>query len=200
MDNMRQRPETLTAELSRKLENRKRLSYYLALFFLVVGCVGVVLAERAVLPVEKVRMVSTSLGIGVLLVALFGYLIVSFLRGYVTTVRAIVPTLLTGGIGLLLCSWFSFFYFNWSLDRSEFQTHEVNFLLKHSPEGRKPIFLVAVSSWKSKKNVVVFPVTQQEYVKTIGPRCRITTRAGRFGFEWIVSSECGQDNLSAKSK
>jgi hypothetical protein len=41
------------------------------------------------------------------------------------------------------------------------------------------------------RDVITFPVTRQQYDLMQADRCRITTKAGRFGFEWLVSAECG---------
>jgi hypothetical protein len=183
-------PEILAPEISRKLENKKRVIVYAALFLLAVGCIGIVLTEKVPLPVEKERMAMISIGIGLLLTALFSSLIIVLLRSYATTLRAIVPTLVIGSAGLFLCTWVGLPYFNFALDRSGVSTHEIRFVLKQEIMGQRPLFLAVVPSWKDKKKVITFPVTRQEYDQLTGGPCRITTRSGYFGFEWIVSFKC----------
>jgi hypothetical protein len=142
-------------------------------------------------PIERGRLLVVSLWIGTVLCALFGSLSVYFLRGYATTARAIIPTLLIGGLGLFLCSGGLTFYLNYALDFSKPKTHEVILLLKQETPGKNPVFYVAVTSWMEDRDVISFPVTRQQYDLMQSERCRITTKAGRFGFEWIISTECG---------
>jgi hypothetical protein len=82
-------------------------------------------------------------------------------------------------------------YLNVALDRSPLKVHETAFVLKMVGQGKEPIFFLQVRSWKDRNGVITFPVTQKEYQKVQQGPCRVTTRSGFFGFEWIVSADCG---------
>lgn len=191
MDIKTDHAEVLSAELTRKLENKKRLVFYTSLILLVAGCLGMVLTQGLTAPIEKERMFLLSFRIGAFLCLLLGFLSVFLLRGHATTARAVIPTLLVGWIGLFLCSWVLISYLNCAWDTSTPRTHEVTVFLKQEVPGKRPLFLMVVRSWNNKKEVITIPITRQQYDQIQGDRCRITTKAGRFGFEWIIASVCG---------
>ena len=195
MDKTADPTEVLSAESIRELENQKRWFVYTGLFLLTCGCAGTGLVQALPLPIESWQMIMVSFWIGAFLCAVLGELIVRFLRGHVTTERAIIPTLLIGGVGVLLCSG----VLTYALDTSKPVTHEVTLLLRQEIQGKRPVFLMAFKSWMKDKTVITLPVSRQEFNQVQGDHCWITTKAGRFGFEWVASKiVCGQAPVKAK--
>lgn len=156
------------------------------------GVVLLIWGLHAYDPVMKGRLFTSSLYVSLPLAGLVGYYFFHQLKGLSTSMRAFFTVAVTAVAGLILCCWGGAVVLNGSLDISPAQTHECALISKWVTHSKNSTtYHARVSSWDPGFPSYQFSVPHGLYEQlTTGDSCRVISRAGYLGFEWVVAHEC----------
>jgi hypothetical protein len=168
--------------------------FFIGVVIALVGA-GVVLliwGLSAYDPVMKGRLFTSSLYVSLPLAGLAGYYFFNQLKGLSTSMRSFSTVTVTAVAGLILCCWGGGAVLNGMMDISPAQTHNCNLSDKWITHSKNSTtYHVRVTSWDPQFPSYQFSVSRGLYDHiTSGDPCRIVSRAGYLGHEWVVAHEC----------
>ena len=126
----------------------------------------------------------------IILIGLGGCIAAFFIiKGFATSARVFIIFSICFIIGVTLCARFGSAYYNASGDESPLEVFDQTVSHKYTTHGKNTTYYhMSVLPWREGRGNMAFSVDFNSY-QTIQPgitKCRIQTKAGRLGYEWIV--------------
>ncbi len=112
------------------------------------------------------------------------------IKGFSTSARVFLYFLGFAGVGTLLLARFGGAIYNGIVDQSSVQKFEQTVIDKYTTTHKgSTTYHVVVEPWRSGRNGWEFTVGRERYghIRVGATHYKILTKAGRFGFEWVIS-------------
>jgi hypothetical protein len=153
------------------------------------SCMWAMIAYRVV---ASMKLWLVSGGVVFPVLGCIGYFFFQKLKGFSTSARAFLTFLIPFAIGLVLLGRFGSAVFNGYFDTSVVQQFDQPVIDKYITQHKSSRYYhIVVSAWNAQSVGWNFEVSDSIYDRTqIGKtRCRILTKSGCFGYEWVVSEQ-----------
>jgi hypothetical protein len=172
--------------------------YTAAGIFLIAGIVSLIWGSSAFTPLLPGRVFVLSFYAGVPLTGLFMFYLFGQLKGVSTAFRSFLISSLVGGLGIMLLCWGGSLLINGGQDVSTPVVHTTQIVDRYVSHSRKSgdTHHLKLALWAPYVGDRDFIVSRHLYdhVK-LDDSCRVTTRSGLLGFEWIVARQCRSENF-----
>jgi hypothetical protein len=155
---------------------------------LVAGIFATLFGARAYPPINQNQFFLTGLSFGWKLALFYAIFCYFALKGRSRAVREFGLAVFLGAVASVFSCWGSFAVLNGTLDRSPVAFHYVQIVEKKVSRNKKSTnYWVTYASWRNPGSLDRLNVNEQQYYSlNANDYARIETRAGRFGWEWLV--------------
>lgn len=171
------------------LKQKRFFSAAVPIFLLIAGIIGMIFGFSVYRPLDEGKAVLNSLQYSIPLLILFLFVSVNLLRGRSSSHRELIGiwvlsifAFILGGIGgeITLNGW---------LDKGKPMVHEVDVINKYTSRSKNnTTYHVVVKSWRKSEYSEKLMVNANLYDELEAGQSKmiITTKPGKFGFEWLV--------------
>jgi hypothetical protein len=170
-------------------KQRRFFAFAVPIFLLVAGIACLVLGLTSFRPLDEGKVIVDSLKFSVPLLFIFLWFSVQLLRGRSSSHRELMGVFALSLFGFIIAGMGGEMTLNGWLDKSKSVVHEVKVMDKYSTRSKDSrSYHVVLESWREGRYSEKLTV-RRSYYDQLDPgqsTMLITTKAGKFGFEWLV--------------
>lgn len=170
-------------------KQRRFFAFAVPIFLLVAGIAGLIIGLTIFSPLDEGKVILDSLKYSIPLLILFLWFSVQLLRGRSSSHRELMGVFALSLFGFIIAGMGAEMTLNGWLDKSKSVVHEVKVMDKYSTRSKNSrSYHVVLESWRKGRYSEKLTVRRSFY-DNLDPgqsTMSITTKAGKFGFEWLV--------------
>lgn len=170
-------------------KQRRFFAFAVPIFLLVAGIVGLVMGLTTFSPLDEGKVILDSLKYSIPLLILFLWFAVQLLRGRSSSHRELMGVFILSIFAFIIAGMGGEMTLNGWLDKSKPVIHEVKVINKYYTRNKNSYtYHVVLESWRKDRYSEKLTV-RRGYYDNVDPgqsTMSITTKAGKFGFEWLV--------------
>lgn len=155
----------------------------------ITGIIAFITGRNHYTPLDMWQVFFKSLSVSVPLFFLFILVSLFLLRGRSSSHRELISVFLITLFTFPMAGFGYGVFFNGALDKDPPTPYQVLVLGKHKSGGKNTAYYAEVESWRENENTELVGISRQLY-QQLEPRSSkiiITTKPGKFGFEYIIS-------------
>jgi hypothetical protein len=171
------------------LKQKRFFSAAVPIILLIAGITGMIIGFSSFKPLDEGKIILNSFQYSIPLLILFLFVTLNFLKGHSSSHRELIGIWILSIVAFILGGIGSEITLNGWLDKGKPMVHEVSVINKYTSQSKNSkTYHVVVESWR-KENYSEKLIVNRDFYDDLEPgqsKMIITTKPGKFGFEWLV--------------
>jgi hypothetical protein len=157
-------------------------------FLLISGIVLLIMGHVNYNPLDSGKIFVSSLMYSLPLFVMFSWLTLEMIKGRSTSHHELIAIVLLGLFAFPMGGYAYTTYLNGALDDSPESVYDTRMIRKYSKRNKNSYsYYMVVTSWRETEKIEKIKVSHSFYNRLrTNARVTVTTKPGKFGFEWIV--------------
>lgn len=171
-------------------KQKRFIAFALPILLLAAGIAGMIIGLTSYIPLDEGIIILNSFKYSIPCLFLFLWAVILLLKGRTSSHRELIPAMILSILGFILGGMGGGITLNGWLDNGKPTAHEVKVINKYYSKNKNSFtYYAAVESWREGQYQEKIKVSRSfyDYLEPGGSRMIITTKPGKFGFEWLVN-------------
>lgn len=171
------------------LKQKLFIAYAVPILLLIAGIAGLAIGLTSYIPLDEGKIILNSFKYSIPCLFLFLWAMIMLLKGRTSSHRELIPAMILSILGFILGGMGGEITLNGWLDKGKPTAHEARVINKYYSKSKNSFtYYAVVESWREGQYYEKLKVGESFY-DYLEPdeSIIITTKPGKFGFEWLVN-------------